>query len=160
MCQTYRLHLKRYSTHFLILKALRPGRALDVGCNKGYLGSLGGASEWWSIDYDRGALLEASKSYKQVYLCDLNDAKSILNLRLPRDYFDYIIFADVLEHLVKPANVVRKFLASVKQDGRIIVSVPNVAHFSVGFSLLFGDFRYSESGILDKSHLHFWTRTS
>jgi SAM-dependent methyltransferase len=77
----------------------------------------------------------------------------------PRN-FDTIIFADVLEHLAWPAGVLKKYADLLKPDGTVIVSLPNVGLWSVRLGLLFGRFRYQDSGVLDRTHLRFFTRRS
>src|ERR1700694_4809854 len=74
--------------------------------------------------------------------------------------FDVIIFADVLEHLAWPIGVLREYLNLLKDDGSVIVSLPNVGLWSVRFSLMFGRFRYDDSGVLDRTHLRFFTQRS
>jgi len=74
--------------------------------------------------------------------------------------FDVIIFADVLEHLAWPIGVLREYLKLLKDDGSVIVSLPNVGLWSVRFSLMFGHFRYDDSGVLDRTHLRFFTQRS
>lgn len=74
--------------------------------------------------------------------------------------FDIIIFADILEHLRNPANVLKKSRNFLKNDGFLIISVPNVANWRVRLSLLFGKFEYKSTGILDESHLRFYTLES
>jgi len=72
--------------------------------------------------------------------------------------FDVIIFADVLEHLPWPIGVLRSYLDLLKDDGSVIVSLPNVGIWSVRLNLLLGRFRYEETGVLDRTHLRFFTR--
>jgi 2-polyprenyl-3-methyl-5-hydroxy-6-metoxy-1,4-benzoquinol methylase len=74
--------------------------------------------------------------------------------------FDTIIFADVLEHLAWPVGVLKKYADLLKPDGTVIVSLPNVGLWSVRLGLLFGGFRYQDSGVLDRTHLRFFTRRS
>ncbi len=79
------------------------------------------------------------------------------DLKLPKESLDYIIFGDVLEHLRDPLATlcyVREFL---KPQGKIIASIPNLMHISVMSQLLRGDFTYTEAGLLDKTHIHFFT---
>lgn len=71
--------------------------------------------------------------------------------------YDYIIFADVLEHLRMPNKVLVKCLTLLKLEGSILVSIPNIAHNSIIISLLNGKFDYTELGILDNTHVHFFT---
>ena len=70
--------------------------------------------------------------------------------------FDYIIFADVLEHLSEPEKVLRNASALLNQDGRILISVPNISHNSIIISLLNDRFTYSSTGLLDFTHVHFF----
>jgi len=65
-----------------------------------------------------------------------------------------------LEHLKNPLEVLRQLTASLKQDGAVIVSLPNVANLYIRLSLLLGRFDYQDRGILDRTHLHFFTRKS
>jgi 2-polyprenyl-3-methyl-5-hydroxy-6-metoxy-1,4-benzoquinol methylase len=74
--------------------------------------------------------------------------------------YDFIIFADVLEHLRDPWCVLKESMQFLKPDGRIIISVPNVAHVQILASLYNNDFSYSSTGILDKTHLRFFTEAT
>ena len=71
--------------------------------------------------------------------------------------FDYIIFGDVLEHLHDPQRTIEYCREILKEDGRILASIPNVMHISVMKQLLRGEFRYTDVGLLDKTHIHFFT---
>ena len=71
--------------------------------------------------------------------------------------YDFIIFADVLEHLRDPWNVLSEVLPLLNPDGRVLISLPNIAHVQIIASLYNNDFSYANSGILDKSHLRFFT---
>lgn len=77
-----------------------------------------------------------------------------------QERFDYIIFGDVLEHLVNPYDVLQKMKKLLKSEGSIITSLPNVMHYTVVQDLLEGKWDYKESGILDKTHLRFFTLNS
>lgn len=74
--------------------------------------------------------------------------------------FDYIIFADVLEHLHEPGAVLKRIKPLLRAGGRIVCSIPNVMHLSVMNSLINGHFDYQDSGILDKTHIRFFTWNS
>jgi lipopolysaccharide biosynthesis protein/SAM-dependent methyltransferase len=71
--------------------------------------------------------------------------------------FDYILFADVLEHLINPEAALRKASEFLKEDGRVLMSVPNIAHNAVIIDLLNNRFTYGPIGILDDTHLRFFT---
>ena len=76
------------------------------------------------------------------------------------DKFDVVIFGDVLEHLVTPESVLQRVRKILSPDGSIVSSIPNVAHGSLRLALLDGNFRYTEIGLLDRTHLRFFTRES
>lgn len=71
--------------------------------------------------------------------------------------FDYIIFSDVLEHLRDPEGVMRYCRDLLKEDGRILACIPNLMHYSVMRDLLDGNFTYTDTGLLDRTHVHFFT---
>lgn len=74
--------------------------------------------------------------------------------------FDFIILADVLEHLRNPGEVLRNCSEVLKNDGKILASIPNIAHNSILIDLYNDNFNYDETGLLDKTHVHFFTHTS
>lgn len=76
------------------------------------------------------------------------------------DKFDHIIFADVLEHLHNPEEVLKRACDRLADDGSILISIPNIGHNSVLIDLLQGKFEYRDFGILDKTHLKFFTHES
>lgn len=71
--------------------------------------------------------------------------------------FDYISFSSVLEHLTDPLLALSASLNFLKEEGSIIVSIPNTAHNSVILELMQGEFTYQDTGLLDKTHLRFFT---
>lgn len=74
--------------------------------------------------------------------------------------FGYIIFADVLEHLRDPQSVLQKAVPFLSSEGSILTSIPNIGHSSVIMSLIDGEFEYQKYGLLDDTHVHFFTRKS
>src|SRR5262249_41651346 len=88
-----------------------------------------------------------------VVVADLGDAVP----PLPGP-FDVIVYGDVLEHVGNPLAVLMSMNRHVVPGGQVIVSVPNVAHLWVRLALLAGRFEYTDRGILDRTHLHFFTR--
>lgn len=79
---------------------------------------------------------------------------------LEGEKYSLILLLDVLEHLTEPAPFLEKVVRLLEPGGTLLVSVPNVAHWSIRLSLLFGSFNYTERGLLDKTHYHFFTRSS
>lgn len=155
----YSFNDAKYGTHSLIAEEIGRGVSiLDVGCNKGYLKLLSPMNEFYGIDYNEDDLKEASaKGYKEVYSLDLNAYEKFPCERT----FDVIVFGDVLEHLLFPEKVLDFFIdRHLKKGGKVIISLPNVANLSVRAKLFFGNFDYTESGILDRTHLHLYTKKS
>jgi O-antigen biosynthesis protein len=90
---------------------------------------------------------------------DIRSGNAELPLDYPERLFDYVITADILEHLVDPWTVVANIRPHLKNGGSVIASIPNIMHISVMRDLLNGRFRYQEAGILDRTHLRFFTLT-
>lgn len=105
------------------------------------------------VEFDKVYIEQAEPYCRQIFTGDLN---KIETLGLDTDY-DIIVAADILEHLVDPEYVLSKLKTHLKKDGLLVVSLPNVANIYVRMSLLFGRFNYHSKGLLDKTHLHFYT---
>lgn len=133
---------------------------LDVGCASGYLGEIlmKEGNILYGIDGNKEAIEIAGKKYKGVACLDLNNTHfERLETLFGGATFDVIVFADVLEHLLDPETVLRSFGKLLKPDGKVIVSLPNVALWRVRLNLLFGQFDYTDYGVLDRTHLHLYT---
>jgi 2-polyprenyl-3-methyl-5-hydroxy-6-metoxy-1,4-benzoquinol methylase len=153
----YSYHSKNsFSTHSQILDLIGANKTiLDVGCNKGYIGEHADKTNtFYGLEYDEVALADAKKIYKAVSKYDLNNLQ---DLHFEVDSFDVIVFADVLEHVLYPDEVLKFFKKYLKKDGYIVISVPNIANWKVRFDLIFGKFDYTETGIMDRTHLHLYT---
>lgn len=134
-------------------------RILDVGCGTGRLGKAIKERQECvvnGVEVDEGALLEAAKNLDNVYAANLD------NPRKPKygKKYDCLIFADILEHLQNPWGVFLQETALLEEHGTIIISVPNIANDLIISDLQKGLFRYAKAGILDISHLRFFTKTS
>ena len=133
---------------------------LDVGCASGYLGELlmKEGNIVYGIDGNKEAIEIARKHYKEAVYFDLNDTNpDRLESLFDGVTFDIIVFADVLEHLLDPETVLRNFGKLLKPNGKVIISLPNVALWRVRLNLLFGQFNYTDYGVLDRTHLHLYT---
>ena len=134
---------------------------LDVGCGYGALGRdfsrLG--LQVWGVERDPTAVKIASSRLERVLAADLGDSDQIAG-ELDGRHFDILMFSDVLEHTVDPESVVRRFLPYLRAEGRLVISVPNVANWVTRIALLAGRFNYRDTGVLDKTHLRFFTRRS
>jgi 2-polyprenyl-3-methyl-5-hydroxy-6-metoxy-1,4-benzoquinol methylase len=149
-----------YSSHSLILSLLPQrgnGRVLDVGAAHGYLAAMLRQRGFCvtGIESDPVLAAEAAKRCDEIYVADLDG-------RLPGfdRQFDVILYGDVLEHLKDPMTVLKTLSQSLRPEGIVIVSLPNIANIYVRLNLLMGRFDYADRGILDRTHLHFFTRKS
>jgi len=79
---------------------------------------------------------------------------------LSGETFDVVLFADVLEHLYDPLAALRKAIPHLREGGRVVASIPNIAQISVIYDLLYGRFDYAKTVILDDTHIRFFTRRS
>ncbi|HEV7765294.1 MAG TPA: class I SAM-dependent methyltransferase [Thermoanaerobaculia bacterium] len=131
-------------------------RVLDAGCGfattSARIEKLG--NEVTGIEESAVACEVAAKRISRIVNADLQQAD------LGDEQFDVLIFADVLEHVPWPAGVLKRYLRWLKPDGSVIVSLPNVGLWSVRFAHLFGRWEYEETGVLDRTHLRFFTRKS
>ncbi len=147
-----------YSSHHQLLRLAGPGngrRLLDVGAADGFLARRFALQGWrvTAIEQDSGLAAQAKAHCEAVAVCDLNGPLPELEGR-----FDAIVYADVLEHLVQPGAVFRQLNRLLTPEGRLFVSMPNVAHLWIRLMLLSGRFDYADRGIMDRTHMRFFTR--
>ena len=132
----------------------RDSRVLDIGSGSGAIGaSLKdlGITKLFAVEPD----IKATESTEHIY----QRIESSLDL-YSADKFDVIFLLDVLEHVAQPEKMYASALSLLDQGGQILLSVPNITHWSIRFSMLFGRFNYTDRGILDRTHLRFFTRSS
>ncbi|NJR69804.1 MAG: glycosyltransferase [Synechococcales cyanobacterium CRU_2_2] len=135
-------------------------KVVDFGCATGYLASLlqQNGCTITGVEINPEAAKVSEKYCRKVVVADL-DFTSVLDI-LHGESFDVAVFGDVLEHLRNPWKILQEVKSLINPDGYIVVSIPNVAHGAVRLSLLKGEFNYEEFGILDETHLRFFTRDS
>jgi SAM-dependent methyltransferase len=98
-------------------------------------------------------------AYQEVHHLDLNSFDpSVLEKYCEK--FDYIIFGDVLEHIYEPQKILKIFKKYLKNSGNFLISIPNIAHASIKMSLLEDDWTYTSVGLLDSTHIRFFTHKS
>lgn len=153
----YRLHHDPKSSHQQIVRLVRRIRRspiLDVGAAQGFLGQLtqGDNLEIDAVEPNPHWAEHARPFYRTVFASTMEDA------HLPDGSYRVIVCADVLEHTVDPVGVLQQLNRVSTDDAVFIVSLPNVAHLAVRLMLLLGYFPRMERGILDRTHLHFFTR--
>jgi 2-polyprenyl-3-methyl-5-hydroxy-6-metoxy-1,4-benzoquinol methylase len=136
---------------------VRPGsRVLDIGCAAGDVARILSQRDCsvWGVENDRVAAELARAYCKGVVLGDIADLD--LEETLAGTAFDVVLFLDVLEHLLDPAAALRKAAGVLAADGKVLASIPNVAHGAVRLQLLGGRFRYTDAGLLDRTHVKFF----
>jgi 2-polyprenyl-3-methyl-5-hydroxy-6-metoxy-1,4-benzoquinol methylase len=158
--ERYPVKTDRHSSHSQIVKQCGEGRGLrllDVGCARGHLSAALAGQGWQvtGIEYDAADAAVAQEKGIDVIVGTAEDAMEAMN-----EKFDVIVFADVLEHFIHPEKVLSRARALLAPGGRVVISIPNVAHLSVRLQLLMGSFTYTDRGILDRTHLHFYTKKS
>jgi O-antigen biosynthesis protein len=136
-----------------------PLRILEVGCSSGYMGAhlkarghsvVGVEPSPAAAEAARVVLDEVHVGTFAQYACT----------HRPGSEFDVVTFVDVLEHLDDPAEALRQCVTLLKPDGHIAISIPNVTHGGIRGLLLEGRWEYQELGILDRTHLRFFSRQS
>ena len=134
---------------------------LDIGSGDG--GFIAGLKkersikELWAIEYNKEAGVRAKNVFNHVLIGDVESQLA----SLPRNHFDAVICNDILEHLVEPGEVIKQLTIHLTETGVLIASIPNVRYLPNLLNLfLKKDWKYEDSGILDRTHLRFFTQKS
>jgi len=138
----------------------RNKQVLEVGPATGYVTKVlqQRGCRVWCIENDAEAAKVAAEYCERMVVANVEavDFRSTF----PEERFDVVTFGDVLEHLVDPMGVLMRVKDVLEPGGYVVASVPNIAHASIRLSLLRGRFQYAEMGLLDRTHLRFFTRES
>lgn len=124
------------SSGYLAAELVRHGRRVD------------------GVEIDEHAAALAREFCDTVIVADLQG----LDLKDLRDQYAVLLFGDTLEHLAAPEQLLTRLRSRLRTDGRLIVSIPNVANWSMRLALMFGRWEYKERGLLDRTHLRFFTK--
>lgn len=135
------------------------GRLLDIGCGAGDNARILSAAGWHitGITLSQHEHSIASRFCEQVYVQDLENG---IPLELQSDKFDLVLMSHVLEHLRNPNNLLVQVRGMLTSEGRIAVALPNVAHYSQRLKLLRGEWSYTQHGLMDNTHLKFYTHST
>jgi 2-polyprenyl-3-methyl-5-hydroxy-6-metoxy-1,4-benzoquinol methylase len=159
------------NSHISILSkiVIENSTILDVGCADGKFGYIlfqKKNAALFGIEKNSDAVSQVRNTcmYKDVYQFDL-EGKNENDSELKRYaengiVYDYVIMSDIFEHLQNPTEVLLKTAKNLKTGGKVLVSVPNIAHADIWLHLVNGIFNYTDSGILDNTHLKFFTKNS
>ena len=130
---------------------------LDLGCGEGGLGrqlKARGSGPVVGIEAEAQAAAEAARHYDRVYTADLDRFAP----PFAAESFDHLICADILEHLQDPWSLLARFRPALRLTGTLVASIPNVGNVDTLGQLLRGRFGYVDWGVMDQSHLRFFTR--
>ena len=130
---------------------------LEIGCSTGFMSKYLKEEKGCrvvGVEINPSSAKKAKLFCKQVIVGNIEDDNIFNKIDT---MFDVIIFADVLEHLAAPDKILLKIKKFLKSDGFILISIPNIAYWRIRKNLLFGKFEYTDEGILDKTHLRFFT---
>jgi 2-polyprenyl-3-methyl-5-hydroxy-6-metoxy-1,4-benzoquinol methylase len=151
------LNERRHRAHAKLLDAVGSGRrVLDVGCSSGYLARplAERGNTIVGIELDPDAAREAEAFCERVLVGDVE----AMELPLDERSFDVVLLGDVIEHLRDPRAALARLRPLLRPGGRLVLSTPNVANWALRLSLLAGRWRYTDRGILDRTHTHLFTR--
>ncbi len=150
-----------WSSHSLIAAQLRTlpdqSKVLDVGTASGTLARmcLNKPLHLFGVEPNAEWARMASPLYERIWVGPIEEIETEC-----LEGYDAVILGDILEHLPAPERILQKLIGHQSPDCVFLISVPNVANLWVRLNLLFGRFDYSDRGILDRTHLHFFTRKS
>jgi SAM-dependent methyltransferase len=135
-------------------------KVLELGCGSGATGALalaeGKAGVWVGIER-QGAAAEAARAVlSEVIVGDVDN----LDIRHPEASFDLLVMGEVLEHLPDPDATLARLVRFLKPGGRALASTPNIAHWRIVSRLVAGRFDYVAEGVMDRTHLKWFTPTS
>ena len=152
---TYTEGAENSSWYKVLLSIPEESKVLDIGCSSGNFGKVlidKKACIVDGVELDKSDFKKAQKNLRKVYNLNI-ETDSIAAIK---DTYDVIYFGDVIEHLVDPVTALQKVKKLLNKNGKIVFSIPNMAHSTIRILMLKGDFEYTETGLLDKTHLHFY----
>lgn len=153
----YTLKVSPTGSHMQIIDAIASGsRVLDLGCSQGLLAGPLRERDVRVTGVDINSPENVAEELEDYYQRDLEE-----ELDLPEERnFDYVVIADVIEHIKNRQRLLQGARRFLKPDGRLIISTPNIAIWFYRLSLLVGRFEYGPRGVLDMTHVHLYTRAT
>ena len=135
-------------------------RSVEFGCGTGafsYLLKTERKAETWAVEIHKESAASAAEKLDRVINADAMQGIE----ELPENYFDCAVFLDVLEHLVDPYQLLQRIKTKLRPEGIVVCSIPNIRYYRALKKYVFdGDWEYEDHGIMDRTHLRFFTRKS
>jgi len=128
-------------------------RVLDVGCGVGILGYYLNGKQCDVTGWD--LKLENTSDYEKYYTS--MGERNVEKEGFGEEKYDAVVFSDVLEHLHEAGEMLRQSRENLNAGGRVLISLPNVAYIENRLRLFKGDWNYTDDGILDRTHIRFYT---
>jgi 2-polyprenyl-3-methyl-5-hydroxy-6-metoxy-1,4-benzoquinol methylase len=151
------LNVHAHSGHAKLLALVGSGkRVLDVGCSSGYLARplVADGCTVIGLERDADAAEEARAVCEEVLVGDVET----MELPFEPGSFDVVLCGDLIEHLRDPGAALARLRPLLRQGGTLALTTPTVANWTIRLQLLFGRWRYTDRGILDRTHAHLFTR--
>ncbi len=143
---------------FKVLSIIRTNsKVIDIGCSSGTFGAILQDKKSCIVDgveINNEDRQSAAKKLRSVYDFNIEDGTP----KELHDQYDYVYFGDVIEHLFKPVEALQNAKKLLTPNGVVIYSLPNMEHMSVRLDVLEGKFGYGRTGLLDATHLHYYTK--
>lgn len=155
----YPIKHSKFSSHYYAQQMAGCNHeVLDISCGEGFFAAEIAKQGNRVTGVDALPVVSERAALCDYISADLNQGLDGVAVYLNGKRFDRILLLDILEHLHNPQRILQQCHQLLQEDGQVIVSVPNIANFSVRLMLLFGNFNYTDRGILDTTHLHWYTR--
>ena len=146
-----------YEIHHLALSKVGDNKkVLELGCATGYITKLLKQKKCFvtAIDADSDAISKTEHIADEVIQADLNEPESIhIKTR-----YSVVLLMDVIEHIINREKLLHHIKKWLSNDGILVLSTPNIVHLRVRLDMVFGKFEYTKMGIMDNTHVHFYTR--
>lgn len=141
-----------------LFAGIKNQRVLDVGCASGYLGKILKNNENYVVGIDTNTkdIIKAKKVLDKAYVVNLETD----TLDRFHGKFDFILFTEVIEHLLDPEAVIKKVCKCLKPNGQILITTPNIVHIYLRYQFLLGKFIYKDETAINKFHIHFFSHAT
>lgn len=152
------VYFKGYRTELRPFIPQNAKKILEIGCGEGgFRTNFGDDVEYWGVEPNSGVAFVSKEKFYKV----LNGVYDDVENELPDHYFDLIVCNDVIEHMIDHDAFFEKIKNKMKPDGKMLMSIPNVRYITNLIKLLIKqDWEYKDFGILDRTHLRFFTKKS